>query len=210
MTHAHRHGDHEHHHDHPGAGAAHSHGWHSPAATCTGDAVFGEEEGVREPSRDYIRAQLLGAGAVIVPYVPGMLHDEAAALGRPVDVSRSEWDYWELVRQLWRGGQTFVLVEQDMAPSRAQVDNLFWCPERWCVHDYRVQQGTGADIAPWVGMGVVKWSVELMAQEPDLVENISQTTWSRLDETLGRALLAHGYAPHIHEPPVEHLHDYHR
>lgn len=209
MTHAHRHGDHEHRHDHAGSATAHSHGWHSPPATCTGDNVFGKEEETREPSTNAIRAQLAGWPTVIVPYVPEMLHYEAAMRGRLVDVSGSEWDYWELLRQRWDHGTLFVVVEQDMAPTKVQVDDLIRCWRPWCVYDYHVREGLGSEIAPWVGMGVVKFGARLFVAAPKLVENLGPTTWSRLDEEMGRALLRL-FPPHIHEPPVEHLHDYHR
>lgn len=210
MTHQHAHGYHTHTHDHVRGGAPHTHGWHSPPATCTGDSTFGDEADACEPSRDFIRGQLAYDPQVVVPFVPGMLHEEAAQLGRPVDVSRSEWDYWELLRQLWEGGRTFVVVEQDMAPTDEQVQALFDCPEPWCAHDYAGRYGMGLTINPVPTLGAVKFGAELIAAQPDLLDDIGQTTWSQLDIDLGRALLDRGVSFHVHEPSVTHLHDYER
>lgn len=82
-----------------------------------------------------------------------------------VDVSGSDTAYWELLAGLWEGGETFVLVEQDVKVAPGTLDGLEACPNAWCAATYPYLGSRD-----YAGLGCTKFAVEFCAQHPDLVE----------------------------------------
>ena len=148
IRHQHPHGEHAHVHAHPGGDQQHYHGWHAEASICRGDDTFGEEEGMpREP--DLADPEVLksepGRLTVVMPYVGGMddpkvieqVMNQAGTVIRQ-DVSTTQFDYWELTRQLWESGEDWAYVEHDVVIPDGCIAGLEACPELWCMHSYKI------------------------------------------------------------------------
>lgn len=158
-----------------------------------------------------------------VPWQPGAYHlgqhnglDERTREwvlnrgGELVDVSGGDQAYWQLLRDLWRAGESFVLVEEDILPTRRAYNSLRHCPRSdWCVCPYRVNGVTDG------GLGFTRFSGALMRRHPDAIEGIppDKRWWVVLDGNVVVSLvqrLRHP-GPHIHRRyEVEHLHKYGR
>lgn len=234
--HEHTHGDHQHRHKHtfvPGNHGDDDHGWHSPAGVCGGDDTFGEEDGPRLPSGK-VGEQLKALGAmgdalvVVTPYVPGMLHEQVVAMAgstslsatrhyvwMPVDVSASQYDYWDLIVAMAERGKPFAVVEQDTVPPPGALDALFACPEPWCGHSYQVWQGDIVECFGDLGaLGLTCFKGPAVRWLSLVLRGWAPVTWSNLDGMVYRALRIPeppalvGLKPHVHEPPATHLHNY--
>lgn len=82
---------------------------------------------------------------VVVPHVPGMLHDEVRrAVYGPADIiawpeidRENPYQYADIIRTLWRQGETFTIVEQDTVPPSGALRRMHNCHHPWCVlpHD---------------------------------------------------------------------------
>ena len=219
IRHQHPHGEHTHVHAHPGGDQQHYHGWHAEASICRGDDTFGEEEGMpREP--DLADPEVLksepGRLTVVMPYVGGMddpkvieqVMNQAGTVVRQ-DVSTTQFDYWELTRQLWESGQDWAYVEHDVLIPDGCIAGLEACPELWCMHSYTVQDNK--PITDWGGngaFGMVRFRGELTRKYPSLVADLFHRSWSRLDGQTITALFARGHRAHQHYPDAEHLHNY--
>lgn len=126
------------------------------------------------------------------------------------DVSGSDIAYWSLLCELWRGGESFILMEDDMLPTEAAYRSLRYCRLRdWCVCPYRVNgMADGA-------LGFARYSAALIRRYPDAMDGIppDKRWWLTLDGNVTVSLvqrLRHP-GPHIHRRhEVEHLHKYGR
>ena len=219
IRHQHPHGEHAHVHAHPGGDQQHYHGWHAEASICRGDDTFGEEEGMpREP--DLADPEVLksepGRLTVVMPYVGGMddpkvieqVMNQAGTVIRQ-DVSTTQFDYWELTRQLWESGEDWAYVEHDVVIPDGCIAGLEACPELWCMHSYTVQDDK--PITDWGGngaFGMVRFRGELTRKHPSLVADLFHRSWSHLDGQTITALRGLGYRAHQHFPDAEHLHVY--
>jgi len=219
IRHQHPHGEHTHVHAHPGGDQQHYHGWHAEASICRGDDTFGEEEGMpREP--DLADPEVLksepGRLTVVMPYVGGMddpkvieqVMNQAGTVIRQ-DVSTTQFDYWELTRQLWESGEDWAYVEHDVVIPDGCIAGLEACPELWCMHSYTVQDDK--PITDWGGngaFGMVRFRGELTRKHPSLVADLFHRSWSHLDGQTITALRGLGYRAHQHFPDAEHLHVY--
>lgn len=223
--HSHVHGDHEHIHTHPYTlDGGHEHGWHSPVASCGGDDTFGEEEGPRLPS-GLVRHQLdvLPPGSVVVrPFVPGMLRYEGDTWGYPINVSASQYDYWDLLMCLSERGDDFVVLEQDNVAPDGALQALFDCPEPWCGHAYNVAQGNVVEVFGDLGtLGLTAFKGPAVKWLGVVLSGWAPVTWSRLDGMVYRAMRIQRqrseaandfeqFSIHRHYPDAGHLHDYSR
>jgi len=219
IRHQHPHGEHAHVHAHPGGDQQHYHGWHAEASICRGDDTFGEEEGMpREPdlAAPEVLKSVPGRLTVVMPYVGGMddpkvieqVMNQAGTVIRQ-DVSTTQFDYWELTRQLWESGQDWAYVEHDVVIPPGCIAGLEACPELWCMHSYTVQDDK--PITDWGGngaFGMVRFRGELTRKFPTLVADLFHHSWSRLDGQTITALFARGHRAHQHYPDAEHLHVY--
>jgi hypothetical protein len=229
--HEHTHGDHTHRHDHGPyvVGGRHFHQYHSPARTCSGDDTFGFEEGPRLPS-GYVGEQLqeiVATDNVFIPYVPGGLKTDTTVLPTSfcIDVSRSQYDYWDLVCLLGEYGHDFAICEQDMAPPPGSIEALLNCPEPWCAHNYQTMQfnhSTGENELVGIveahgdigAMGLCAFKGEAVNWLGLVVRGWGPITWSQLDGMVYRALRVpkpgemQGFRVHRHYPDAGHLHAY--
>jgi hypothetical protein len=133
--------------------------------------------------------------------------------------------YWEFLSRLWAKGESVVLVEHDIEVHSGVVPGFESCPEPWCVHPFSRLlpgphstwdgDGWSAGIALLTkSLGCVRWSAELMAAEPDLMEEVGEYAfpglpaghWRRLDDGIAQILEAHKYSVHVHSPEVRHHH----
>jgi hypothetical protein len=157
-------------------------------------------------------------GVILVPYVAGMLHPETVRLlgehapGHglaeisPADMSA----YWRLLAAAWREPGELVVVEHDIGIGPEVVPGFAACPEPYCGHPYNA---AGSLLAC---LGCTRFSAALKAAEPDLLEVVGEVTgdglpardWRRLDVRISDELKRRGCAVHVHEPAVEHFHEY--
>jgi hypothetical protein len=144
---------------------------------------------------------------------------EALALevgARLVDVSGDDQAYWRLLRDYWAAGETFIVVEHDVLPTRELLESMWQCPEPLC---------TG-DPAPGATLQCVKFAAALIGQFPTLLSDIGPHSWQGLDLAIeyrvdrnlpirhylcgSGAATRHWHYPgepkrHMHGPPTRHL-----
>jgi len=173
----------------------------SPALPRTGDETL-------PPSTQPMR--------VVIPFVAGGLAPETRALGEQVnaefvDVGGSDTAYFELVRRLW-AREGFLLVEQDVVPPVAIIEEMSACERDWCCGPYpQLQMLKSREGEPRgrlrlvldIGLGATRFSDDLLRREADAMERawaISTRHWSVLDLVLMREVLMkeRGHLPHIH------------
>lgn len=126
----------------------------------------------------------------------------------PADMS----GYWRVLAKAWTDPGVLLVIEQDIGIHPGVVEGLEACPKPWCGHPYSI----GAQVL--VCLGCTKFSAELKAAEPDLMEVVGRDAsgglpardWRRLDVRILDELRRRGYEQHRHEPPVAHYHRYPR
>lgn len=154
---------------------------------------------------------------VVVPFVRSMLQPETEAAlgqtGRPVEWVSVHPDhqgrYAQLVEDLWKDGEAFCLVEQDVVPTPAMLDGLEACDGPWCSHCYDDPDYHRAPM-----LGLARFSAGLTADRPEVGVSALRTDrtrshhvpWRSLNEALSRHLVAHHVPWHRHLPDVAHLH----
>lgn len=142
---------------------------------------------------------------VIVPFVPRFLRAQTRAAvpdARFIDVSADHRAYWRLLHDLWTESERFIIVEHDIVPTPEMIESLWNCPSDWCAHPYRMD-----DIVT-TAFGLVAFGPRLLRGTSDLLERIldQHRVWSGLDSVVIAELHRRGYAEHVHEPEVVHLH----
>lgn len=158
-------------------------------------------------------------GLVAVPYVGGMLW--RAVMGAcerqaqqvfsyrldPTDTTA----YARLLVELWPVPKTLFVVEQDVIPPAGALPRMQRCPETWCTVPYSVGNGPAAGM-----LGCAKFGVRLRRTHPGFIREALRLAtrpgewcpWTQCDTRLAMLLQAHGYRPHVHNPPAVHLHPY--
>lgn len=138
---------------------------------------------------------------------------------------RGDRDYWRVLSGMWAKAEPFVLVEHDVELHENVLPELESCPEPWCLFPYaRLLPGPHStwDGEEWSAgipllnshLGCVRWSVELMVAESDLMDVVGSVTrpglspghWMRLDDVIAQQLVLRGYRAHVHHPEVTHHH----
>jgi hypothetical protein len=105
-------------------------------------------------------------------------------------------DYRRYFIDRWNEGATFINVEHDVAPTRAQLEDLWRCPRPWCGFCY------GAVEAPY--LGCAKITAEFIAANRGLWTDHEATYdywWGSLDAHIARTA---NLTFHLHQPPVRH------
>lgn len=119
--------------------------------------------------------------------------------------------YWRLLAENWnRDGRDLAVIEQDIGITAGVLPGFAACREPWCGHPYHV---AGRVI---VCLGCTRFTAELQAAEPDLLERVGEIgndglpakDWRRLDVRLADELHRRGYEVHEHLPAVAHYHRY--
>lgn len=142
---------------------------------------------------------------VIVPFSSGKLQETVVKVLNsyrlPVryELLVDALDYSRLLRQMWREGETFVIVEQDILPWPGAIEELFYCPGQWCSCSYPYGGAPGI----YHMLGCTKISSQLMLNTPHLWD--TPVHWSQCDVHLRDGALSMGQEPHPHRPPAIHL-----
>lgn len=135
-------------------------------------------------------------------YAPGHVRVKVDAL----DASA----YWRVLAREWVRPGDLTVIEHDIGIRPGVVAGFESCREPWCGHPYAI----GAQLL--VCLGCTRFTAELKAAEPDLLEVVGQDgtgglpakDWRRLDVRLAEELERRGYKRHRHEPPLTHYHRY--
>lgn len=154
---------------------------------------------------------------VIVPYVHGMLREQTDRAvrrhGGPFHFHQlpagDRTAYARAFAGWWDIPADHMVIEQDMVPTPEMVDDMFRCPEPWCVRPYHIGDGRFA-----VGLGMCKFSYILkqtFRSAGNLAARNGTTSgqyldWVALNESVERRLRRWGVLAHVHRPEVEHLH----
>lgn len=143
-----------------------------------------------------------------VPYTA--VHPETAQAVPPgtvwVDVSYSDTAYFGALLKWWETGQTFAVIEHDIAVTQHVVDEFENCPEPWCLFGY-AEFCHEACMEAWRNaLGCTRFRRELIEAVPDAVRDIPRDLWDwhNLCDGLGANLRAAGFSHHWHYPPVRH------
>jgi hypothetical protein len=118
--------------------------------------------------------------------------------------------YWRLLAESWRKPGDLIVIEQDIGLHAGVIEGLTACREPWCGHPYPI----GRQLL--VALGCTRFTAELKAAEPDLLDEVGQDgtgglparDWRRLDVRILDHLHKRGYRQHEHLPPVRHYHKY--
>jgi hypothetical protein len=118
--------------------------------------------------------------------------------------------YQALLAAEWDRPGDLMLVEHDIGIHAGVVPGFEDCPELWCGHAYPIGEQM------LVCLGCTRFRHELKQAVPDLCNRIDSLPfdgspardWRRMDVRLAGVLQGLGYAPHTHNPPVEHYHIY--
>lgn len=154
---------------------------------------------------------------VIVPHVIGGLRPETDRAVRehggpfhlyllPVEDRTA---YARAFQGWWQIPADIMIVEQDIVPAPGMIDDMFRCPEPWCVRPYHIGDGRFA-----IGLGMCKFSYVLtrtFRSAGELAARDGRTSgpyldWVTLNESVERRLRRWGVIAHMHRPEVEHLH----
>ncbi len=106
--------------------------------------------------------------------------------------------YAELVMQLWRAGEGFTIIEQDVAFQSEQLQTMLECERDYCAGVYEWTTNIGP------ALGFTKFGDELLNEVP--VPTLNGVSFRQLDVILMRHILGRKYQrqPHLHLPPVKH------
>lgn len=145
-----------------------------------------------------LRAEGLDPEVVVLP------HDDPHAYAR-------------LVAQLWRDGETFAIVEHDIAPWPGAVRKMLDCAALWCGFYYPLPgrwdvDSDDPDSNLFGTTGCYKVDAAVMDEAPDLYKRFEHHEWRLLDcgfiaamrhlFCLDGAPVEHAF--HLHSPPVAH------
>lgn len=124
-------------------------------------------------------------------------------------VGDSDRAYYDLLCELWAAGDSFILVEHDIAVGPATLHELAWCDNDWCACPFDYGQ-----YGLTYGLGCVKFSAELIARNPTALIKVGVMSdpshprrhWCRLDAWLQGVVLPNaGEQMCRHDTPVLHL-----
>ena len=79
----------------------------------------------------------VGRPRIVIGYAQGKLRDETRAVGEHmgaelVDLTGDDRGYFKLLTRLWESARGFVLLEQDVVPTVALLDDMWACDREWC------------------------------------------------------------------------------
>jgi hypothetical protein len=127
--------------------------------------------------------------------------------------------YAQLMVELWRDGESFVLVEDDIAPWPGAIGQLCDCTHYWCGFHYTLPgrwdpDDEGPYKSLWGTSGCIKVTDDVLRAAPSLYKRFETHSWQTLDVALSAALRhvvgleATSAAFHVHGPPVAHAMHY--
>lgn len=113
--------------------------------------------------------------------------------------------YRDLLADLWAAGDSFLLIEHDVEIHDRVIPELDACPEPWCSFPYPVGSPDGMIDS---SLGCTRFTADLLAAVPDMIDRLPVRDWRRLDCELAPRLRQAGFVPHVHHPAVKHHHVY--
>jgi hypothetical protein len=150
---------------------------------------------------------------VVIPYTPlkeiaGQprgLSRATEAFGRRVgarfvDVSGSDFAYFELLKELWAAGESFICVEHDVVPGPELLPEIWDCLEPYCT------PGIACEVC-------ARFSKGLIRRWPNLIEEMGATScappqgpihWASVTLILASELSRRGVQPHPHDGGYDH------
>lgn len=167
----------------------------------------------REPVSYFTRTRVpktleAGASRVIVPFT--VRHPETEAGVSPdaewIDVSGSIYEYWNALRDYWLPGHDLTIIEHDVQARPEIFEEFEACPEPWCYNRYDNHTPENAEAWHWGILGCTRFRKELIEAVSDAISATEERhrDWHYISTALGQRLRSEGYAPHVHEPPVNH------
>lgn len=156
---------------------------------------------------------------IIIPYAgvfPVQALDSISAVNPTVVdvethyVGESDEDYFDLLAQMWRMQESFIVVEHDILVTEAAIMGLIECPQTWCSCPY-----------PWYngllhGLGCTKFDAQIMQEYPKLFDVTAAMYndvhpakhWCNIDDRIRRYLGGYMRNDHQHTTVVGHLRAY--
>jgi hypothetical protein len=142
---------------------------------------------------------------LVIAYTPGMLRPAVKQLGEDVgaefiDVSGSDLAYGELVADLWQQGDSFLLLEHDVLPTAALLEEMWNCGSEWCAGfawgyaEFRHLRPARFRVT---ALMLNKFGADLLRQTP-AVPSAVRVRWTQVDLALLGVLAQH--APCLHGP----------
>lgn len=119
-----------------------------------------------------------------------------------VVVMDGDYDYGELLVELWQSGESFILLEHDVVPWPGAITQLAECPELWCSYEYPLAPNT---LRP--ALGCIKVSCIVINAYRNLPARFgwAERIWSQMDGAVCPALESIAGKTHIHKPPLAHV-----
>lgn len=156
---------------------------------------------------------------LVIAFVANKLRPDVRALGESVgaefaDVSGSDMAYGELIAKLWQQGESFLLLEHDVLPTAALLEEMWDCESEWCAgfawrYSGAVYPGETRPFKPIrekeFALFLNKFSADLLRRTPAVVGAV-RVRWTQVDLAILGTLRMYGAQPHLHEPAVQHLH----
>jgi hypothetical protein len=149
---------------------------------------------------------------VAVPFTSLRAETVVALTGEQVRYSPmlDDGSYFELLRDLWVDGRSFIIVEHDIVVNETTLDELRVCDHDWCAMPFPYRGNPMA-----YSLACAKFSAALIARNPDLMEIVGQRSdakhpprhWCRMDAWIWQLLTDRGEVRHEHSrsQPVGHV-----
>jgi hypothetical protein len=137
------------------------------------------------------------------------------------DVSESLFSYSQLVEDLWKTGESFLIVEHDIEVNQKALAQAKHCNCSWGVSPYKASSFYGFEEAPLLStaLGFTRFGASLLREFPDAVSRANAIDdegsicppgdWRRFDARLYSVLTDPkngGRRPHIHAEVIHHHH----
>jgi len=129
--------------------------------------------------------------------------------------------YAQLVAKLWKDGETFAIVEDDIAPWPGAIKQLLACPRHWCGFHYALPgrwdvEDTGPYKSLWGTTGCFKVDSDVMRAAPELYIRWDTHDWRMFDSAfmsamrhvMGLEASPPEHTFHVHKPAVAHAMHY--
>jgi len=117
--------------------------------------------------------------------------------------------YSRLLLELWAAGETFVVIEHDVAPRPGDLQHLLRCPRPWCGFAYNIstQYAACLGFTKFRGDFIRKYPAVMELAAADERDGMKAGVWVRMDVRLDNRLHPAGETIHTHWPPVPHYNE---
>jgi hypothetical protein len=110
--------------------------------------------------------------------------------------------YWKALEAVWDWHGPLLVLEQDIVPTWAHLNELLGCPEEYCAWDFRLANGVPwSEVPGGHGFGFAKFS---SGRRGNIVPRpqVPHVPWPDTVPTLHLRL----GTCHVHQPCIEHHH----